>query len=255
MTAKSFLFLFAHQDDEFAVFQAMTAAIAAGDKVYCAYFTTGAFSGQPFEHRNKESLAVLGKIGVREADVFFVGRELTIPDAELPDWLEVAAEWLDHWLAKHGAINGLYVPAWEGGHHDHDAIHAVGVLVGKRHGLTVVTNQFPLYNGYNCKGPFFRVVLPLIFNGPVHQVRIPWFNRFSFLGYCLSYPSQVKTWFGLFPFVLLHYLFKGYESSQPVSLTRLREPPHSGGLYYERRHFYNWERMKARIDVLYDKYF
>lgn len=248
------LFLFAHQDDEFAVLQAMTNALASGHKVYCAYFTTGAPSGQPFEHRNRESLSVLGRIGVPNTDIFFVGRELNIPDAGLPDRLEIAAEWLDRWLAEHGPINRLFVPAWEGGHHDHDAIHAVGVLVGMRHGLMLLTNQFPIYNGYNCKKPFYRVLLPLMLNGPIHRVRIPWFHRFRFLGYCLSYPSQATTWIGLFPFVLVHYLFNGSECSQPVSLARLHEPPHCGSLYYEMRGFYTWNRMKARIGSLFEKY-
>jgi LmbE family N-acetylglucosaminyl deacetylase len=248
------LFLFAHQDDEFAVLQRITNAVADGHRVCCAYMTTGGFSGMAFEHRNKESLAVLSKLQVHPKDVFFVGQSLNIPDASLPSHMDAGVGWLRGWLATNPGVVALYVPAWEGGHHDHDAVHAIGVVAGQCFGLECATAQFPLYNGFKCMGPLFRVLLPLPANGPVETVRIPWRNRIRFLRYCLSYPSQAKTWFGLFPFVFFHYVLNGQECVQPISKTRLLVKPHDGPLYYERRGFYVWEKFSHQIASLLARY-
>lgn len=249
MSALKILFLFAHQDDEFAVFQRISDAVMSGYRVYCAYLTNGAFRECPFEHRNQESLAVLLKLGVQQKDVLFVGQSLNIPDAELPEHMDLAAKWLEGWLST-VRIDQIYVPAWEGGHHDHDAVHAIGAIVGKKLGLTSETYQFPLYNAFGCKGPLFRVLLPLPLNGSNEKLRIPWSHRLRFLRYCLAYPSQAKTWFGLFPFVFFHYIVWGSESVQPISMQRLLEKPHQGVLYYESRGVYSWKKMRSDIEAI-----
>jgi hypothetical protein len=244
------LFLFAHQDDECAVLQTIMNAVSSGHRVCCAYLTSGAVKGMPFEHRNKESLNVLGKLGVKEQDIFFVGNALDVPDAGLPSKMEAVANWLKEWLSVNINVENLFVPAFEGGHHDHDAVHAIGVVIGMHFGLGPVTRQFPLYNGYRCFGPFFRVMYPIPVNGPIFKVYIPWGNRFRFMRYCLSYPSQAMTWVGLFPFVFLRYLIYGTELSQPVSKIRLLEKPHAQLLYYERRGFYIYKTMRQQIESL-----
>lgn len=243
----SALFLFAHQDDEFGVFQKIMDEQRHGRRVFCAYLTDGAFEGKSSLRRNRESLAVLTKLGVQEEDIFFAGHTLAIPDGSLPDHLKIASEWIVSWLARYPMVTAIYLPAWEGGHHDHDALHAMGVIVAEEAGLIKVVRQFPLYNGYKCGGPLFRVLLPLPMNGDLEVTKLPWANRLRFLRYCLSYPSQMITWVGLFPFALLHYVFYGTQVLQPVSRERIRHRPHSGLLYYERRQFYTWEKMVAKL--------
>lgn len=241
------LFLFAHQDDEFAVFQKIMDEQRSGRRVFCAYLTDGVSKGQPSLRRNRESLAVLGQLGVQEEDIFFVGDTLSIPDGRLPDHLNFAMTWIENWLSCHQKVSAIYLPAWEGGHHDHDALHAIGVMTAEKNGLMEIVRQFPLYNGHKCTGPLFRVLLPLPENGNFEVVKIAWPNRFRFLRYCLSYPSQTISWVGLFPFVLFHYIFHGTQFLQTVSLERIRHRPHDGSLYYERRNFFTWERMSARL--------
>ncbi|MFS2137378.1 hypothetical protein ACCD07_15375, partial [Duganella sp. Dugasp56] len=63
----------------------------------------------------------------------------------------------------------------------------------------------------------------------------------------LRYPSQWRTWLGLFPFVLWHYLRHGSQQLQPVALTRLDQRPHAGPLYYEQRRFYTYEEMRRNM--------
>lgn len=241
------LFLFAHPDDEFGVFQAIIDELNNGRRVRCAYMTDGRSANVTAEQRNKESLSVLRKLGVHEEDITFAGHLLSIPDAGLPENLDIASEWLRSWLTRTKSVEAIYVPAWEGGHHDHDSLHAIAVhLVAQIGGLQMM-RQFPLYNGYRCQGPWFRVFLPLPHNGTIESRKIPLRNRLRFLSYCLAYPSQMKTWLGLFPFVACHYFIQGSQILQKVSGKRASERPHEGSLYYERRNFYTWEKMVERL--------
>ncbi len=247
MTLPVTLFLFAHQDDEFGVFQKIIDEQSIGRQVFCAYLTNGAFEGQSSLRRNLESLSVLKKLGVKEEDIFFAGHALSIPDGSLSDHVKTASDWIANWLNHYPMVTAIYLPAWEGGHHDHDALHALGVIVADEAGLIKIVRQFPLYNGFKCGGPLFRVFLPLPMNGDIERKKITWINRLRFLRYCLSYPSQITTWLGLFPFVLLHYFFYGTQVLQTVSRERLGDRPHSGPLYYERRGFSTWEKMSNTL--------
>lgn len=241
------LFFFAHQDDEFGVFQQIVDEIKNGRRVCCIYLTDGGTSKATPEQRNLESITVLKRLGVTEHDIFFAGGFLSIPDACLPAHFDIAARWLREWLTGIPKLTAIYVPAWEGGHHDHDALHALVVKLAAETGLLHLTRQFPLYNGFECSGPLFRVFKPIRSNGFTESRRIPLTNRLRFLKYCLSYPSQAKTWLGLFPFVLFHYIAKGTQVLQPVSVGRLKHRPHEGSLYYERRKFFTWQQMENHL--------
>lgn len=237
------LFLFAHQDDEFGIFQQILNEKKQGRRIICCYLTDGSFGGASPARRNIESTAILTKLGVQRKDIYFAGDTLSIHDADLPEHLATASEWIKSTIIRFSPINSIYIPAWEGGHHDHDSLNAISTVIAKEMGLLNRVRQFPLYNGINCKGPFFRVFFPLEKNGKIEKRTIPWKNRFQFLYYCLSYPSQAKTWIGLFPFVLLNYLLVGKQILQPVSMGRIDERPHDGHLYYEKRGFFTWEKM------------
>lgn len=241
------LFLFAHQDDEFGVFQQILNERLAGRQVLCAYLTDGASATVPASTRNEESLRVLGSLGIPPDGVIFAGEFLGIGDAKLPYHMLSVANWMQDTLLAYPGIDAIYFPAWEGGHHDHDALHAVAAHVSHQNGLGGSLRQFSLYNGKNCPGPFFSVLKPLPANGPSTKSVISMRNRLRFLRYCLAYPSQRVTWIGLLPFVLTHYLFKGLQELQAVSLQRLDERPHAGPLYYEKRKFFTWEQMQAEL--------
>lgn len=245
--ARAALFLFAHQDDEFGVFQRILDCRRAGLHVACAYLTDGATASASSAARNAESRAVLAQLGVH--DIAFAGEELGIGDARLPLHLPAAAAWLGRWLARFPAIDSLHVTAWEGGHHDHDALHALAVDAARRHGLLARTFQYSLYQAKGLPGPLFRVLAPLPENGPATDTRIGWGDRLRFLRLCLSYPSQRSTWLGLFPFVALHYLARGVQSLQAVSIDRIGIRPHAGALYYEKRQFFTWDDMARALSA------
>jgi len=239
------LFLFAHQDDEFGVFHAIDDCRRRGQRVVCAYLTRGSAGTGP--RRNAESTRVLASLGVDPVDIVFAGDQLGIDDGALYLGLERADAWIGQWFASFETIGMIHVLAWEGGHHDHDALHALAAQVADRMGLLPRLRQFALYNGYRCPGPLFRVLAPLAANGPVESFAIPLSRRLAYLRLCLRYPSQWKTWIGLFPFVLLHYALHGRQTLQPVRLDRIEERPHAGMLYYEARNFCRWECMQERL--------
>jgi LmbE family N-acetylglucosaminyl deacetylase len=241
------LFLFAHQDDEFGVFERIADCRRRGLRVACAYFTDGATASADAAQRNAESRAVLGRLGVAMEDIAFAGEELGIGDARLPQHLAPASRWLDAWLDRFANIDSLHVTAWEGGHHDHDALHALAVGAAQQRGLLERSWQYSLYQARGLPGPLFRVLAPLPENGAAASWKMPWRARLRYLGLCLSYPSQRTTWLGLFPFVLWHYLARGVQQLQPVAPGRIGQRPHAGPLYYEKRQFYTWDQMARAI--------
>lgn len=243
------LFLFAHQDDEFGVYARIAQCRRRGQRVLCAYLTDGRTREADAATRNAESRAVLQQLGVAPEDIAFAGQELGIGDARLPLHLDQASAWIAAWIERAGAVDALHVPAWEGGHHDHDALHAAALVAAERRGLLPSTWQFPLYQAAGLPGPWFRVLAPLPGNGAVCARAIAWRERLNHLRLCLSYPSQRKTWLGLFPFVALHYLLRGVQSLQPVALERIASRPHTGTLYYEKRKFFTWEQMNEAISA------
>jgi LmbE family N-acetylglucosaminyl deacetylase len=243
------LFLFAHQDDEFGVLQHIADYRRDGVPVACAYLTDGQARRARAARRNAESRAVLGRLGVAPRAIVFAGEALGIADASLPLQLAAAHAWIARWLDAHGPVAALHIPAWEGGHQDHDALHAVAVALAQQRGLLERTWQFSLYRAAGLSVPLARVLAPLAANGRVLARHIPWHDRMRNLHCCLSYPSQATTWLLLFPPVLWHYLVYGVEALQPVAPARTLERPHEGLLYYEKRRFFTWPKMQLALDA------
>jgi LmbE family N-acetylglucosaminyl deacetylase len=243
----SALFLFAHPDDEFGIYHCLDQERRRGRRIRCAYLTDGGAGVASPDRRIAESLAVLRSYGVRPQDVAFPGRELSIPDGGLPEHLAKVGDWIGKHLAQHDTPAAVYLPAWEGGHHDHDGLHAVALTVLQRCGLIDRVHQFPLYHGQGCKEPWFKVLAPLAANGETRTLPIPWHSRLRYVFHCMRYPSQWRSWIGLFPFVAWHYLARGTQCLQAVSPARTGSRPHEGPLYYEQRKFYTWERMQEQL--------
>jgi LmbE family N-acetylglucosaminyl deacetylase len=237
----SAIFLFAHQDDEYGVFAIIEEELRNGRDVWCLYFTDG---GDKCHKRNSESLNVLIRMGVSDSKIKFIGEELEIKDGNLLFSIEKCAAWLREILSDQENIAVLYVPAWEGGHLDHDVLNFVATNVMHELGVLGKLFQFPLYNAFGVPKPFFRVMAPLRENGEVIEIIIPLLRRFKFVFNCLRYSSQLTSWIGLFPFVAFSYLVIGRQYIQAVSFDRLMTRPHNGVLYYEARQIAKWSDVK-----------
>ena len=237
------IFLFAHQDDECGCLYEIHRLVSRGDKVFIAYLTSGSLDGSPSPIRDAESKKVLTRLGVDKSNIFFLGSEARIPDGRLSGHLEVGFCAINELIVKIGTPQRLYFLAWEGGHQDHDAVHLIGIVMAEQLGIVERCYQIPFYTGANLPSVFFRLFFPLPENGEGQRLHIPWSLRIRFVTLCFYYPSQIKTWLGLFPFFFVHYLFSGIQTLQYVSLKRIHEPPHSGVLLYERRQFYSYQRF------------
>lgn len=238
-------FFLPHQDDEVAALHCIETALSQGMDVHCFFFTQGTtpeFNTQ----RNQESMSALTRLGVRQNNISFVGMSLGITDGQLQDHLYPLGKWLERALGKFRP-HRIWVPAWEGGHPDHDALHGAVVEIAARTNILDRVRQFPFYNGQNCPGPWFRVMHPLADNGPIDVQKILWKQRWKYMLQCFKYPSQAKTWLGLFPFVAAHLIFKGVQQTQCVVRERIWQRPHPGPLYYEKRGFSTWEKTQQKL--------
>ena len=238
------LFLFPHQDDEAPVFHEIEELTRTRQALSIVYLTTGQASTAPCERRNEESLGVLDKLGVDKDQIHFIGGQLGVPDGQLQKHLERLHFALVRLLEGH-TVKGIIMPAWEGGHQDHDAAHLLGFALARQWTCVEHSAQFPYYQGQGLRGALFRTLAPLPGNGPVKSARIGITKRLKYLSLLLQYTSQMRTWLGLGPFFVLHYLLKGTQVLQPLSEERLNTRPHKGPLLYERRGFCTYERMRS----------
>lgn len=234
-------FIFAHQDDEAAIFWEIEKSCAEGFLPIIFYLTSGTPNGANSSIRNVESLNVLAKFGIESNQVFFLGSEYAIPDGQLIEHLKVAYDEVLNVINKLGLPHYLYFLAWEGGHQDHDAVHLIGVSIAKKINRVEWSYQFPLYSGKGLPNILFRLFSPLEQNGKVLIKPIPFKRRIFYIKNIFGYPSQWKTWVGLLPFYLIHHLLMGRQVLQKVSEYRIESKPHDGALLYERRGSYNWD--------------
>lgn len=247
MSPGTVAFVLAHPDDEFACSMWLRSLAAAGHRIVVVYLTDGGFGGQATERRERESVGVLRGLGVAAHDIAFLGRAHAWPDGALHTRMDAAADRLTAWLDGVGPVATLVMPAWEGGHQDHDATHLVARAASARLGIRDLW-QIPLYTGAGLGGPFFRVLHTLAENGPVEPYRAPWPERLHALALCLCYTSQWKTWVGLLPFLAWHLVTAGTFPRQRIPRGRLRSPPHEGAPLYERRGFLAYADFRAEAD-------
>ena len=218
------LFLLAHRDDEFGIYERMYMAIQAGEQVFVCYLTdTG---------KEKESLSVLKRLKVPKENIFF---NRDIQKRTLQQHLDKALDFMKNILNKISPPDNLFFHAWEGGHQDLDAVHLLGIALGLYLNKIGSCYQFPLYRVSGKKMPYFNLFVPLPENGAPLYYQIPFSQRLRFLTFYFHYMSQVKTFIRLGPFILYHYLFKGTQILQPVCVERIQKPPHKGMLLYEKR--------------------
>jgi LmbE family N-acetylglucosaminyl deacetylase len=242
------LFLFPHPDDEFAVAQPLADLRARGGAVHCVFLTDGGHGGQSTQRRRDESLRVLAALGVDAAAIGF----MAFADGRLHASLDPAFAALRVLRERLPPLETVFVPAWEGGHQDHDAAHLLGLALARE--ANVPAWQFPLYTGAGLPGPLFRVMAPLRANGAGTTRAATLGERVAQLRRCLAYPSQWKSWIGLWPGVAWHLLVDGRFHLQPATRERVLARPHEGALLYERRGFASAEEFAAHADPFIERH-
>jgi hypothetical protein len=226
------VFLFAHQDDEVFAQVFLRQALQEG-AVFCI-FCTRAPDNEMAHRRRLESERGLKALGLSEKDIFFLGDELGIIDAHLPGSIGLLLQRMIELLVPLN-VDAVYVPAWEGGHHDHDALAVAGFALQNYFQTTVALNQYSLYHGERTSGKFFQVLTPLSSQlGKAKKFGLTIKDSLAIIFSILYYPSQWKTWLGLAPVILFHVLFRRAVFLVPLARESLLCWPHQGALLYER---------------------
>jgi LmbE family N-acetylglucosaminyl deacetylase len=241
------LFVFAHQDDECLLSTRLAAEVAAGRRVHCVYLTAGSGPGVPSPVRDAESRTVLADLGVAAGDMHFLGSAHAIPDGSLPLHLPRAERLLEE-AVGHQPIRRIFSMAYEGGHQDHDAAHVAAVVFARRRGLLHRTWGMPAYQGHRLPWILYRVATPL--PGRPHRVRrLPRRLAWRHAWIVWRYPSQRRTWLGLFPELLVQRAVRRREVLIPADADAIRGRPHPGPLLYERLFRFPYERFRDGVDA------
>lgn len=238
--------LLPHPDDEFAIFPWLEQALTQGVDVRCIWLTDGGWGGQDVFSRQNESQKVLSKLGLPVSAMHFLGSQIGVADGSL--YLELLrvtdALSRNFPLKRTGTV---LIPAWEGGHQDHDAGHLIGHRYASRADVEVW--QYSLYNGAGLPGPFFRVLSALPTSGLSEYADVNFSARVRYISMCTGFRSQWKSFLGLLPFYIAKMFRRRAFSLQKLVVRLPEKPPHAGRLLYERRGGPSWSEFSRELDI------
>lgn len=249
MKKKIFYFL-AHQDDEFGVFAQIKKDVK-NNELFFFYLTSGTdkkINKNQLYLRDKESIKTLTALGIKKENIFFVGRKLDVKHNNLYLNAKKVTFFLESLISNIFKPDSIYTHSWEGGHEDHDTCNLITRRIKKKFKIKNCY-QFSLYNSFNTSIIFFKVFNPIEKkNGK--KVLASFLDRIYFIKLLFNYTSQIKTWIGLYPFIICHYLFKGYNFIEILDTNKIIQRPHIGNLLYERRGFCKFKTLKKRTSFL-----
>lgn len=227
------LFVFAHQDDEVGIATRIAFEARAGNRVWCAYLTDGAYATDAGV-RDDESARVLRRLGVEPERVAFLrdagGR---IPDGTLVRSLTRARAMLCAWIASTRACFArVFTLDWEGGHHDHDAAHLVALASARDVAIPRVY-AYAFYNAYHRRPGLFRVASFVPGDAPLVRRALRLREALAAAALVAAYPSQRRTWIGLGPGFVARTLLRREERFRRADPARVARRPHDGPLLYE----------------------
>lgn len=244
------LYVLAHQDDEYGALPWMEDALRSGARISVVYLTDGGSRVAP-EVRDAESRAVLLRLGISDEDIHMLSDGTRIPDNRLAANAMRGYGLVRAWMEAHPGVTAIYAPAWEGGHPDHDTAHAIAATLAAQHKLLKTSWQFALYNGYRCPGKLFRVLRQLPTSAEIRSRKHRGSDGFRYAISCRAYPSQWKTWLGLFPEAFVRRAILRREALVRMDDTRFRQRPHTGILLYERMFGTEYSDLSRLISPLY----
>jgi len=248
----STVYILAHFDDEYAAFPLLLRdrhQEHAPWLLYVADYATPDLS----RRRLGETRRLIASLGLDPERVVHVGAGKGVFDGAVQDGLEIAQAALVSALSTIEPVERFVIGAWEGGHHDHDACAALTVSLARRANPPIPIDQFSLYNARRLPAPLFRAGAPLPENGPRQKVTLTPREWLSYAAAVWLFPSQAKTWLGLWPVMFANFLLSGGYSYQRLDPDRICQRPHPGPLLYERMFKTPYETVRARLDTFLDQ--
>jgi len=226
------VFVLAHHDDEVFCAGHMLRAMSTGRRLRILWATAGGLA--PAGRRLREGGRVCRLLGL----ALGAARDLRLPDQGALCHIEriaYAAEALLDTAIAHGdgEVPAVYVPAYEGGHPDHDAVNlAVAVLRSRRPEL--VAREFPLYRRGSA-GLSVQAPQPAAGTSPKPFDVLPLGDDALALRRCLARANASQLLPSLLPLLALAWAAgRGRaEPSRPLPAHDYTRPPHSRALLYE----------------------
>lgn len=239
------IFIFPHQDDEAGVYPFLLDSSRRGQDVVCVFVTSGSREDSEFARRRAtESERALARIGVPSYQIRHAGLEKKWDDGDALYHLDAIADYLSD-LFIECSPDRIFVPAREGGHHDHDATFLASYAAAIEKGISDRLFEFFIYRA-PLKG-----VIPYIVGSPLPgyikrlttNIRIR--EAFIFVSSIFEYRSQKKAMIGLAPFFIFKWFVNRRLSVYQKNAHSVNERPHHGRLLYERHRRMGWEDFNA----------
>lgn len=240
------VYIFAHFDDEYCALPLIRERVREGlDQrfLYVADYADAALG----HRRHRETQNLLAWLGIDPSHAIHVGAGTGVMDGSVYRDLPTAFKALSAALESIGPIERFGCTAWEGGHMDHDMCAMMTAMLAGRRGVGV--DQISLYNGKGLPGPFFHGCSPLAENGRVVRVASSMAEWLQWMTAVRFFPSQTKTWLGLWPAMFWSFATKGGFGYQALDPARIDERPHVGSLFYERMFKEPYAGVRAAADA------
>jgi LmbE family N-acetylglucosaminyl deacetylase len=240
------VYLLAHFDDEYCALPLVEEDVSAGADPWFLYVCDYA-TPELTQRRWDETRALLAHLGLDPARALHVGAGTGAQDGEVYRALPAAYAAIRAAVAEIGPVSRIVVTAWEGGHADHDMCARMAATLAETLGNPPI-ETISLYNGPGLPGPLFHGAAPLRQNGPVRRIRSTPSGWLRWMAAVRFFPSQARSWLGLWPTMFLTYARQGF-GVQRLDPARVRERPHPGSLFYERMFGTPYEDVRAAADA------
>jgi LmbE family N-acetylglucosaminyl deacetylase len=201
------------------------------------------------DRRHGETRRFLARFGIDPDAAIHAGRDTGVIDGRAYRDAPVAYQALKAATAGLGPIERIVTLAWEGGHPDHDTCAALAVRLAAEAGRPPL-EQVSLYNSPDLPSILYRAARPLPENGPVKRMQLPARDWARWAAAVVDFPSQTKTWLGLWPAMALTFLRQREFRWQDLHPGRIAERPHAGPLFYERMFRTPYAAVRAGVDSI-----
>ena len=220
------LFVMAHPDDEFGIFGRLLQLRDQGAELWCVWTIGGNAV------RDAEATRAMADVGIPESRLRF----LRVGGLGTAQSVGQAVQELSGFLAAH-PCDEIYVPAFEGGHAQHDLSHFAAVQSAERAAAASRVYEYPLYNLAGGRINLFRLPPG---TAPVSGITLDP-QRVAYLrGLTRYYPSQRHITEGFLRF--MPYSWQSQPRWRAVAARDYSVPPYPGLLWHDADPRKRWTR-------------